>query len=80
MRRFVDGDGTAWVASVSERPGDDYKGRYWFVLTPENGGSEEEVELVDIRWNRRETAEHTLQTMSEWELKRRLRSAKGRAA
>jgi hypothetical protein len=80
MRRFVDGEGTAWVASVRERSGDDYKGRYSFVLTREDGGSRGEVELADIRWNRRETAERTLETMSVWELRRKLRSARGRAA
>ena len=80
MRKFVDGEGTRWVASVRERPGEDYKGRFGFVLTREDGGPDGEVELVDIRWNSRETAERTLRTMSDWELRRKLRSAKARAA
>ncbi len=78
MREFQDEYGATWVASVRERSGDDYKGRYWFVMIPEGGAREEEVELVDVRWNSKKTAERTLQTMSELELGRRHRSAIGR--
>jgi hypothetical protein len=62
---------------VRERPGPDYKGRYYFWVEPEGGG--EGVPLLDIRWNSERTAERTLATMSEVELRRRLRSALGRA-
>lgn len=79
MRTFLDDNGTTWVASVREREGDDYKGRYWFVLTPEDAVAERgEVELIDVRWNSLKTAKRTLLTMSETELRRRLRSAVGR--
>lgn len=80
MRRFKDDSGNLWVASVREREGEDYKGRYWFVMVPDGGSEEEDLELTDVRWNSRKTAERTLSTMSEWELRRRLRSAMGRAA
>ena len=80
MREFADGAGAGWVASVRERFGGDYKGRYCFTLTPMGLEEEEPVCLVDICWNSRETAERTLGTMSESELRRRLRSALGRAA
>ena len=80
MRRFRDDSDTPWVAFVRERAGDDYKGRFWLVMVPEEGTDKVEVELIDVRWNSRKTAERTLSTMSEWELKRRLRSALGRAA
>jgi hypothetical protein len=76
MRDFTDGSGTGWVATVRERPGPDYKGRYYFFLEPRGGG--EGVALVDVRWNSERTAQRTLQTMSEVELRRRLRSATGR--
>lgn len=78
MRSFEDEQGRSWVASVREWPGDDYKGRFEFILLPEDKGEEEGIPLSDVRWNSRETAERTLQTMSVVELCRRLRSAKGR--
>jgi hypothetical protein len=67
------------MASVRERPGGDYKGKYGLVLVSEDDASQREVELVDVRWNRVGTAERTLQTMSGADLKRRLRSAIGRS-
>ena len=68
------------MARVKEREGDDYKGRFWFVLAPKNGGPDDEVELLDVRWNSLKTAERTLRTMSEKELRRRLRWAAGRGS
>lgn len=79
MREFEDSNGNVWVATVQERPGPDYKGRFYFFLRPENGSEEDGVSLVDVRWNGRKTAERTLETMSEVELRRRLRSALGRS-
>jgi hypothetical protein len=78
MRVFQDHEGRSWVASVRERPGLDYKGRFYFFAHPEEAGEEEGVELIDVRWNTRQTAERTLATMSLVELRRRLRSAAGR--
>jgi hypothetical protein len=80
MRRFQDQNNATWVASIRERHGDDYKGRYSFLMTPDGGTPAEGVELIDVRWNSRKTAERTLKTMSERELRRRLNSALGRAA
>lgn len=76
MKQFVDDEGLVWVASVKERPGEDYKGRFGLVMVREGGVSG--VELEDVRWNSRKTAERTLRTMSSIELKRRLHSARGR--
>ena len=79
MRVFQDETGEAWVASVRERAGDDYKGRYSFHMMPQSGSEDEGVALTDVRWNSHETAERTLLTMSTQELRRRLSSARGRA-
>jgi len=80
MRNFIDETGAPWVASVRELDGEDYKGRFWLVLNPEGSGTEsDEVELIDVRWNSLKTAKRTLLTMSETELRRRLRSAAGRS-
>ncbi|MCG6957792.1 MAG: hypothetical protein LJF04_17520 [Gemmatimonadetes bacterium] len=79
MREFTDQDGRSWKALVRETPGPDYKGRYFFVMAPvEDPGSE--VALRDVRWNTERTAQRTLDTMSHVELRRRLRSALGRAS
>ena len=78
MRSFRDGHGTSWVATVRARPGRDYKGRFYFFVRPESGGDEEGIALLDVRWNSERTAQRTLATMSEVELKRRLAWARGR--
>jgi hypothetical protein len=78
MREFTDGAGERWTATVRERPGPDYKGRYYFFLAPASG--DDGVALVDVRWNSERTAQRTLETMSEVELRRRLRSALGRGS
>jgi hypothetical protein len=80
MREFRDENGAVWVASVEERDGDDYKGRYALRITPGEGVPEEAVEVEDVRWNSPKTAERTLKTMSEGELRRRLRIGLGRKA
>ena len=79
MREFRDHEGNPWVASVAREEGGDYKGRFYLILqsAPEDGGPP--VFLTDVRWNSRRTADRTLATMSAVELRRRLRSARGRA-
>ena len=77
MREFTDVDGQAWIASVAEKDGPDYKGRLYLVLDPAAGGAQ--VDLRDVRWNSRRTAMRTLESMSVVELRRRLRLALGRS-
>lgn len=78
MRQFKDESGRVWDAQVQERPGDDYKGRFVLVMTGEDEAGENGFPLEDVRWNSLKTAERTLRTMSEKELRRRLRIALGR--
>ena len=79
MTEFLDEDGRAWVATVRLESGTDYKGRYYLYLH-EEGGTDDGVSLLDVRWNSSLTAERALSTMSDVELRRRLRSALGRAS
>ena len=79
MRTFSDHEGARWVATVDCDEGTNYKGRWFFRMEPEEGGAEEAVSLTDVRWNSERTARRTLETMSEVELRRRLRSAVGRS-
>lgn len=78
MREFEDREGRSWIASVRKEQGTNYKGRYYLVMRPADG--DEEVALVDIRWNSERAARRTMDTMSEVELRRRLRQATGRTA
>ena len=80
MRSFQDESGRTWIATVRERPGHDYKGRYSFVFALEGEEGGEAIELADVRWNSLKTAQRTLATTSDVELRRRLRSARGRAS
>lgn len=80
MRTFQDERGRTWIATVRERPGHDYKGRYSFVFALEGQEESEPIELADVRWNSLRTAQRTLATTSDVELRRRLRSARGRAS
>jgi hypothetical protein len=79
MKAFKDEQGRGWIADVAGGYTLDYKGRYYFVMRPEGGGEEDTVALDDIRWNTEKTARRTLATMSDVELRRRLRSAVGRS-
>jgi hypothetical protein len=79
MREFTDQEGRSWIATVREIQGPDYKGRCLLVMAPEDE-PHAEVTLGDVRWNTERTARRTLETMSLVELRRRLRSALGRAS
>lgn len=76
MRNFEDQGGRPWRVFAVERTGIDYKGAFHLVFEGEAG----RFELTEVRWNSLRTAERTLSTMSEVELRRRLRSARGRGA
>lgn len=76
MRQFEDEAGREWTADVAETSGIDYKGRFHLVMR----SGDREVALDDVRWNSERTAARTLETMSAVELRRRLRSASGRAS
>jgi hypothetical protein len=78
LRDFTDAAGRSWHASIREEAGTDYKGRFYLVLTAADRSSEE-LPLEDVRWNSERTASRSIETMSEVELRRRLRSALGRS-
>lgn len=76
MKEFTDAEGRRWIASAEREESPDYKGRYYMVMEPADGGRA--LPLRDIRWNSERTARRTIETMSEVELRRRLRVARGR--
>ncbi|HSH76435.1 MAG TPA: hypothetical protein VLA09_12175, partial [Longimicrobiales bacterium] len=75
---FTEVTGRVWNASFEREEGPDYKGRLFMVLRPVEAEPGEALELKEVRWNSERTALRTLETMSEVELRRRLRSALGR--
>jgi hypothetical protein len=78
MRSFSDEMGRGWVAAAREEATPRHHGRWHLVFHPE-GSPNEALEFSEVRWQTRETAERTIRTMSETELRRRLRIARGRA-
>lgn len=79
MKTFVDEKGERWAASVVRDESGDYKGRFCLALHDPRNPQRARMELADVRWNSRRTGERTVATMSDVELRRRLRSALGRA-
>lgn len=77
MKRFTDDGGREWVATALEEETPRHHGRWYLVLHPADG-SGPELMLPEVRWQTRETAHRTLRTMSDFELRRRLRIASGR--
>lgn len=76
MKRFTDEEGRPWVATALEEDTPRHHGRWYMVLQAEEGGPE--LMLPEVRWHNRHTAERTLLTMSDFELRRRLRMASRR--
>ena len=74
MKRFTDEQGQDWVATALEEDTPRHHGRWYMVLHPADGGGPE-LMLPEVRWQNRPTAERTLMTMSDFELRRRLRMA-----
>jgi hypothetical protein len=74
MKRFDDTEGREWVATAREEDIPRHHGRWYLVLHPADG-PEHELALPEVRWKNRHTAQRTLATMSDFELRRRLRMA-----
>jgi hypothetical protein len=74
MKQFTDEHGEQWVATAVEEQTPRHHGRWYLVFHPA-GNSEQQFPVPDIRWQTAATAERTLRTMSEFELRRRVKSA-----
>lgn len=74
MKNFTDIDGSEWVATALEEDTPRHHGRWYLVLKPA-GSDEPGYPLPEVRWKSRHTAERTIQSMGEFELRRRLRMA-----
>ncbi len=79
MVTFQDKAGTRWVAGAREEETPRHHGRWYLILHPE-AEPDAVLALPEVRWQTRATAERTLETMSVFELRRRLEIALRRAA
>jgi hypothetical protein len=71
MREFTDANGDAWVATALEEDTPRHHGR-WFLVFRQAAFSDRVLEMPEVRWQTLATAERTLRTMGEFELRRRL--------
>lgn len=74
MRTFKDESGQGWTAGVEREDTVRHHG-LWYMVIRRDGVSAAPLDVPEIRWQTEATAERTLLTMSEFELRRRLQSA-----
>jgi hypothetical protein len=77
MKTFTDEHGTAWTASAREEETPRHHTRWYLVI---EGPDDALFPVPEVRWQTRATAERTLRTMSDFELRRRLSIVRERAA
>ena len=78
MRQFTDEAGLVWIASAREERTPRHHQRWYLIFH----AADDETKLLpmpEVRWQTRATAERTLRTMSEFELRRRLHTLRERA-
>lgn len=74
MKTFQTENGERWVATARREHTERHHGVWYLVFHPE-GDTAAPLPVFEVRWQTRATAERTLRTMSDFELRRRLRSA-----
>ena len=79
MKRFTDATGAHWVADALEERTPRHHGRWFLVFHPDQDAYRT-MAMPEVRWQTYETADRTLQTMSVFELRRRLDVARRRYA
>lgn len=79
MRSITDEQGRTWIASAREEVTPRHHGRWYMVFHLDEPGAPD-LPVPEIRWQTVESAERTIQSMSEFEVRRRLHAASARAA
>ena len=72
----MDASGTSWVASAREEETPRHHTRWYLVFEGPDGTV---LPMPEVRWQTRATAERTLLTMSDFELRRRIHVVRERA-
>ena len=76
MKTFTDEEGVAWVAGAREEDTSRHHTRWYLVIEGPDGTL---FGVPEVRWQTRATAERTLRTMSDFELRRRLHIVRERS-
>ena len=71
MKEFTDDRDGGWVATAREEETPRHHGRWYLVFHPA-GDESRKLVMPEVRWQSRRSAERTLNTMSVFELLRRL--------
>lgn len=74
MKEFKDENGGTWVASAARENTERHHG-VWYLIFHPAGDASNPLAVDEVRWQTEATAARTLRTMSEFELRRRLKSA-----
>jgi hypothetical protein len=78
MRSFTDQAGRGWIATAREEETTRHHGRWHLHFHADTAAATPELAIPEIRWQNRETAQRTILTMSDKELRRRLEIALAR--
>jgi hypothetical protein len=79
MKTFQSEAGESWVATATREDTDRHHG-VWYLIFHRADDFSAHLPVEEVRWQTRATAERTLRTMSDFELRRRLQSATARYA
>jgi hypothetical protein len=74
MKVFKDELGNSWVAKAIEEATPRHHGKWYLVFHPEHDPAQL-YDVPTIRWQTEATAARTLETISDFELRRRVKSA-----
>ena len=74
MKTFKDDEGKEWVATAAEEATPRHHGT-WYMVFRGPAADNTEYPVPEVRWQTAATAARTLRTMSDFELRRRLKSA-----
>ena len=77
MRAVSDEAGTEWRATAREEVTPRHHGR-WYLVFESGREPAAALPVPEVRWQTQATAERTIRTMSEFELRRRLLAAQAR--
>ena len=77
MRNFQDEQGREWTATAREESTPRHHGRWYLAFHPAADPATL-IPLPEVRWQTAQSARRTLGTMSEFELLRRLVTARNR--
>ncbi|MGQ0562631.1 MAG: hypothetical protein ACT443_12245 [Gemmatimonadota bacterium] len=75
MKRFSDENGQSWVATARQEDTPRHHGT-WYLVFHREDDAQRVYPVPEVRWQTPATAARTLRTMSDFELRRRLNSAR----